>query len=112
MNPKPGEIWQHFKGTNYHILGVSGLLLIPDYPPHYWAKHTETEEILAVYHHIESESSLTLTRGDGLTVINEPHVLYFGTLDAVLVWARSLNNFLSNVVCQDGARLRFKKVSA
>lgn len=34
--PYPGDIWRHFKGTYYRIVGI--------------AMHTETEETMVIYH--------------------------------------------------------------
>ncbi|MBD2364463.1 hypothetical protein H6G36_25375 [Anabaena minutissima FACHB-250] len=89
--PKPKELWRHFKGGEYQIMEVSNSVWIPDDPVTYWAKDSENEEILAVYHH---GYGVTLCKKDGLTAIALPRVLYFPPDDCSMVWARKLDNFL------------------
>lgn len=104
--PKPKEIWRHFKGNEYHIINVSNSVWIPGDPiVSYWAKDSETEEVLGVYHH---DYGVTLCKEDGVDTIPEPHVIYRPS-DWSIIWARKLDNFLE--VIEQPNKYRFEKIS-
>jgi hypothetical protein len=95
--PKAGDIWRHFQGTDYEIIGVSNSQEIPfDSPIDYWAEDTETKEVLGIYHLEGSEEKITITKIDGITPIAQEMVVYF-TPSSAKVYASPLDNFLETL---------------
>jgi hypothetical protein len=118
QSPEPGEIWQHFKGDRYEIIGVSTVVeqevihcaranrLVPTF----YAIDTETLAAIAVFRMFNGALWAAEFCGlDGgipqLRSLAEPYCFYKkpGVLG---VWGRSLQEFMEPK--DDG--LRFTKV--
>ena len=108
--PKAGDIWRHFQGTDYEIIGVSNSQEIPfDSLIDYWAEDTETKKVLGIYHLEGSEEKITITKIDGLTPIAQEMVVYF-TQSSAKVYASPLDNFLETLGDTPTWYYRFQKV--
>jgi hypothetical protein len=102
--PKKGQIWQHFKGNKYSILGVArtdedylfnSSATIPDY----WAKDTEDGTIYAVSW-IDDE--LLLSKAPAAEdLFHHEYVIYQDLKDSSKIWAREINNFKSSVTIDE-----------
>jgi hypothetical protein len=93
--PKKGEIWQHFKGGQYKILGVARTdeIYTESMPlPSYYAQHTEDSILFAVY---KLGEDLIINQHPEELVINEKYVIYRDIhLAKPTIFARKLKNFL------------------
>lgn len=105
--PKSGQKWKHFKGSEYEILGISNSNKIPLSPITYWAEHTETEEMVGVYH---LKETITVVKPDGLTPILETLVIYFQP-EKARVWARPIANFLETLGLDGTQYYRFQRIT-
>lgn len=113
--PVAGEIYKHFKGTEYKILDVT---LTDNFQPDYktptcWAKHTESGQTLGCWDGIRGWATWATLDGE---LIRDRLVLYCANSEQLSpVWARPLDNFLE--VLSSGANdgtasnyYRFEKV--
>lgn len=113
--PARGEIYRHFKGTEYKVIAVTlgdNFLNAYDAPTH-WAKHTETEQTLGCWYEIDGDNAWATFYGE---LVRDRLVIYWADSDQPgLVWARPLDNFLEMILsgANDGTAsnyYRFEKV--
>lgn len=91
--PSRNQIWRHFKGGEYEIIGVSLSLEVPDCPVSCWAIDTETGKTLELYHH--QDNSLTLTRVGETNPLPNPYVVYTNPHNSSSqVFARPVEDFM------------------
>lgn len=111
--PSRGQRWQHYKGNDYLIVGVTEpnetvsiwqvLLDLPQYT-------VREEATLAELKVFRAGSSLVLIDPVTRTLYKDRYVLYTSTdYGASTIWARRYNNFLENVEVETQLVPRFTR---
>jgi hypothetical protein len=97
--PKSGEIYEHFKGNEYRIIGIAKTKKFNSlYVPDYFAKDSETQEILEVF---RVDNELLISLPSGVHLENQKYVIYQQVNNLKNIWSRDLKNFLEKVDNKD-----------
>jgi hypothetical protein len=93
--PQKGEIWQHFRGNQYKILGVARTEEISKEKTLakflYLAKHTEDSVKFSVY---DLAGELLINKHPEDLILGDKYVIYQDIHNESKIWARKLKNFL------------------
>jgi len=104
FNPTKNQIWRHFKGNKYLILGmartdedsIDDSSKLPDF----YAKDVEYPNTLYAVLEINGELILD-KKPDALALFPSEYVIYQDLDNPSKVWARELNNFKDPVKVDD-----------
>jgi hypothetical protein len=93
--PRHGEVYRHFKGTDYTIVDVAHPLLAQALYPAHTALHTETEQELFIwYASTNSKWGLNCWAMDSSSNLVPEALVLYQESEGSRIWARPLRNFL------------------
>lgn len=93
--PQPGEIYLHWKGTEYRVIGVAKTRKFTSlYVPDYWAKDSESQEIIEVF---RFKSKLIMSLPFDYCPEDLSYVIYQQVNNLQKIWARKLEDFTGKV---------------